>query len=53
MENGVRDIKAHPYFSKIDWTALLNRQIKAPFIPNVKAETDVSNVDPEFLSEPP
>lgn len=33
-------IKAHPYFSSIDWEALQERRLPAPFIPTLESETD-------------
>lgn len=53
MENGVADIKSHPFFSEIDWEKLIEKQIPPPFIPGVSEADDVSNVDPEFLAETP
>jgi RAC serine/threonine-protein kinase len=44
-------IKEHAFFNNLDWNALYNKKIKPPFVPNVKGETDVSNVDNMFLSE--
>uniref|UniRef100_A0A1B6GR33 cAMP-dependent protein kinase n=1 Tax=Cuerna arida TaxID=1464854 RepID=A0A1B6GR33_9HEMI len=32
-EKGAREIKAHKWFKKIDWLKILNRSIKAPYIP--------------------
>jgi len=44
-------IKAHPWFRDIDWIALENLEIKPSFVPTVKSEDDVFNVDKEFLNE--
>ena len=46
-------IRAHPFFEGLDWEALLNRQIPAPFIPSVKGETDIRNFDKAFTKETP
>ena len=43
----------HPFFKDIDWTALVMKKLKPPFVPQTAATTDVSNVDPEFLAEAP
>lgn len=43
------EIKNHPWFSRIDWDAILNKRIRPPFIPKIKNETDVSCFDDEFL----
>ena len=32
------------------WEALLAKKVKPPFIPSIKAPTDVSNFDKEFTS---
>ena len=47
------DIRKHPFFSKIDWVKLENRQVEPPFKPKVKSPNDVSNFDPDFTSEQP
>lgn len=47
-------IKRHPFFlNKIDWRALEERQLKAPFKPRVKDEKDTNNFDKDFTSEDP
>ncbi len=33
----------------VNWNALLNREIKPPFVPILKSELDVSNFDPVIL----
>lgn len=45
-KNGAAEIKNHPWFESINWTALENKKLKAPFIPLVKSYSDVSNFDP-------
>lgn len=40
------DIKKHPWFEGFDWNALLEKKLKAPFVPKIKNETDISNFDP-------
>ena len=40
----------HPWFSRIDWNAILTKKIRPPFIPKVKNELDVSCFDDEFVS---
>jgi cGMP-dependent protein kinase len=34
-QGGVRRIRKHPWFKGIDWQALLNRQVNAPWIPEL------------------
>jgi len=46
-------IKDHPFFKAIDFNALYNKKIKPSFIPDVKGEHDVSQIDPMFVREVP
>lgn len=46
-------IKDHPFFKSIDFTNLYNKKITPPFIPDVKGEHDVSQIDPMFVKETP
>ena len=50
-ENGAEKIKNHEYFQDINWENLANKQIKPPFIPEFKNETDLSYFDREFTEE--
>lgn len=50
--NGAEEIKAHPWFQGVDWDVIINKQIKAPFIPVIKNDVDVSNFDAEFTEAP-
>ncbi|XP_013110780.2 cAMP-dependent protein kinase catalytic subunit 2-like isoform X1 [Stomoxys calcitrans] len=43
--NGNKDIKNHPWFKNLDWYAILNREVTAPFIPHVANMEDISNFD--------
>ena len=47
-KNGSADVKSHPWFENTDWDNIYKMTIKAPFVPMVKSEVDVSNFDPEF-----
>ena len=51
-ENGLNDIKSHPFFAEIDWDNLLAKKIKPPFIPKLKNISDVKYIDKEFTSLP-
>jgi len=44
----VRDIKAHSYFSEVDWPHL--REQRAPFVPELDSETDAGYFD-DFENE--
>ncbi|XP_069062492.1 protein kinase C delta type isoform X4 [Pleurodeles waltl] len=47
------NIKLHPFFKTINWTALEKREVDPPFKPKVKSPGDYNNFDREFLSEKP
>ncbi|XP_065674354.1 protein kinase C delta type isoform X2 [Hydra vulgaris] len=46
-------IRKHPFFSPIDWNKLEKKEIKPPFVPNVKSNNAVNNFDPDFTMEEP
>ena len=50
-ENGIEDIKSHPFFSSIDFTLVEQKKLPAPFIPQLNNETDVKYFDEEFTNE--
>ena len=35
----------HKWFKNLNWEGIIKKQVKAPFIPIIKNETDVSNFD--------
>lgn len=45
LKNGAADIKAHTWFKLIDWNAVEDKAIRAPYQPKVKSESDTSNFD--------
>uniref|UniRef100_A0A2I3H323 protein kinase C n=1 Tax=Nomascus leucogenys TaxID=61853 RepID=A0A2I3H323_NOMLE len=47
------DVKKHPFFRLIDWSALMDKKVKPPFIPTIRGREDVSHFDDEFTSEAP
>lgn len=47
---GVDEIKDHPFFKEVNWTDVYLKRIRPPFIPLIKSESDVSNVDFLFTS---
>ena len=47
------DLRSHPWFSNINWDAMMLKQISVPFKPkNVGGEMDTQNVDDEFKRLP-
>ncbi|XP_020945996.1 serine/threonine-protein kinase N2 isoform X5 [Sus scrofa] len=52
-EKDAEDVKKHPFFRLIDWSALMDKKVKPPFVPTVRGREDVSNFDDEFTSEAP
>lgn len=45
------EIPNHPWFAGIDFDKIEANKVKAPFVPETKNETDISNIDPIFLNE--
>ena len=45
-KNGVEEIKAHPFFKKVDWKNI--RNTKAPFIPKLENDYDTKYFEEEF-----
>jgi protein kinase A len=45
LKNGVWDIKNHKWFSSVDWIAVYQKKLEAPFIPKIKSAGDTSNFD--------
>jgi len=43
--NGADEIMDHPWFIDVDWCRMLLKEYRAPFIPKLKNEVDVSNFD--------
>ena len=48
--NGVQEIKAHPFFNKINWSTI--RSSEAPFPPRLKSQIDTSNFEKIEENEP-
>jgi len=55
LKNGVEDIKQHKWFKEINWQALIDKELPAPFKPSTKSPTDTSNFDdyPDSDEMPP
>nr|XP_033951426.1 serine/threonine-protein kinase N2 [Pseudochaenichthys georgianus] len=47
-EGDASEIKRHKFFQGMDWSALLAKKLKPPFLPVIRAQKDVSNFDEEF-----
>ncbi|KAI9278240.1 kinase-like domain-containing protein [Phascolomyces articulosus] len=45
LKNGYRDITNHPWFADINFEKLLQRQVRAPYIPPLTGDGDASNFD--------
>ena len=50
-QNGVDEVKRHIFFDGMDWEALKERRIKAPFVPEIQDDLDLSNIDKMFTNE--
>ncbi|XP_014249762.1 protein kinase DC2 [Cimex lectularius] len=45
MKNGAEDVKRHRWFKSIDWTEVVHKKLKPPFVPKVRFEGDTRNFD--------
>ncbi|XP_058056738.1 cAMP-dependent protein kinase catalytic subunit beta-like [Anopheles bellator] len=45
LRNGTEDIKQHRWFKSINWYALLNRELVAPYVPELAGRGDASLFD--------
>ena len=45
------EVLSHPWFKDLDWSKLLERKIKAPFVPEVTGDAWLKNFDEEFTKE--
>ncbi len=50
-QNGIEEIKSHPFFASIDFEMVEQKKMKAPFIPELTNDTDVQYFDEEFTNE--
>jgi serine/threonine protein kinase len=55
IAGGANAVKSHAFFRGFDWDAFLRFELKAPIIPKVKNDTDISNFDkyPPMAAVPP
>lgn len=45
LSGGAKDVKSHPWFKKIDWVKLYNRELEAPIKPHLSSATDTRNFE--------
>ena len=50
-QNGIEDIKTHPFFASLDFNLIEQKKLPAPFIPDLANDTDVQYFDEEFTNE--
>ena len=50
-KEGIEEIKRHPFFASIDFKAVEEKKLPAPFIPELENDTDVQYFDEEFTNE--
>lgn len=43
INGGASRIKSHPWFAGFDWDALYRREMRTPFVPEVRGADDLSN----------
>eukprot|EP01137_Pigoraptor_chileana_P020632 Opistho-2@496 len=43
LKNGAADIRNHPWFASMDWSALERQRVKPPYVPKVATESDATN----------
>mmetsp|Transcript_43810 Transcript_43810/g.114257 ORF Transcript_43810/g.114257 Transcript_43810/m.114257 type:complete len:481 (-) Transcript_43810:301-1743(-) len=49
---GVEAIKDHPFFASINWDALMRKEIRPPYKPEIRyGEADTTNFDPHYLEK--
>ena len=47
---GCNEIKNHPWFKSIDWKAMVEKDIKSPYEPQLDSEEDLKYFSQEFTS---
>ncbi|XP_076324722.1 protein kinase C, brain isozyme-like isoform X2 [Tachypleus tridentatus] len=48
---GEEDVRSHPFFRRIDWDKIENKEVQPPFKPKIRHRKDVSNFDKQFTSD--
>ncbi|CAN8008238.1 unnamed protein product [Ixodes pacificus] len=46
--SGEEDVRTHPFFRRIDWDKIENREVQPPFKPRIKDPRSGENFDPVF-----
>jgi hypothetical protein len=46
----VPSIKEHPWFAMLHWNELITRTVKAPFVPVLEEDSDVSHFAAQFTN---
>ncbi|KAL3210884.1 hypothetical protein MRX96_008538 [Rhipicephalus microplus] len=46
--SGEEDVRTHPFFRRIDWDKIENREVQPPFKPRIKNPRSGENFDPAF-----
>ncbi|CAD8139416.1 unnamed protein product [Paramecium octaurelia] len=47
----IDQIKAHPFFDSLSWEDVYHKKVNPQFIPKLKDELDLQNIDPVFTEE--
>ena len=48
FKSGAAEVKAHPWFSPLNWDMLISKKYDAPFIPKISGNLGLVNFDVEF-----
>ncbi|KAJ1960917.1 hypothetical protein IWQ62_004049 [Dispira parvispora] len=51
-QNGIAQLKTHPFFANISWEDFTQRKVPAPFVPPIAHDEDVSNFEEMFIKMP-
>ena len=46
------EVKEHPWFVGINWQAILEKKVEAPFVPKISNDMGLNNFDPDFTEIP-
>jgi len=50
---GAIEVKSHPWYARVDWDAIYNKRIIAPYVPKLEHDSDISYFDVQFTSQDP